>query len=351
MDMNRIVVRGWGAISPAGWGAVALREALEKNSPLPVETLPRPGRPEPLRVRQVPSPQPPPGVLGNARLRRSTRIARHTVAAAWEALGGDAPSVAKGTLRLGIVVCVMTGGVSYSRRFYEEVLNDPAVASPLLFPETVFNAPASHLAACVGTNTETWTLVGDEGTFLQGVALAAHWLLNGTVERCLVVGSEESDWITADAMRLFEPRVVHSEGAGALYLGCATEAGREVELSLVTDAFLHARCGGRAVSAQQMRAALPAGDRDELLCLGTQDVPRLDAAERSAWRDWQGARSSPKTILGEAFTAAAAWQCVAACDALARSRHRAAMISVVGANQQAIGARFTAPESPGATIL
>ncbi len=58
--------------------------------------------------------------------------------------------------------------MAYSRRFYEEVLRDPATASPLIFPETVFNAPASHLAAFLGTTAINYTLVGDEGTFLAG---------------------------------------------------------------------------------------------------------------------------------------------------------------------------------------
>jgi len=45
-------------------------------------------------------------------------------------------------------------------------------------------------------------------------------------------------------------------------------------------------------------------------------------------------------ILGEGLMAAAAWQCVAACDAVAEKRFTAASVSLVGSNQQTIGARF-----------
>jgi hypothetical protein len=38
--------------------------------------------------------------------------------------------------------------------------------------------------------------------------------------------------------------------------------------------------------------------------------------------------------------AAAAWQCAAAIDALHQKRYAAASVSVVGCNQQAIGAHF-----------
>ena len=78
----------------------------------------------------------------------------------------------------------------------------------------------------------------------------------------------------------------------------------------------------------------------KLLCDGIGTSPRADAAERAAWIDWSGARVSPKRILGEGMMAAAAWQCVAACDALAEKKFTAANVSLVGSNQQAIGAQF-----------
>ena len=53
-----------------------------------------------------------------------------------------------------------------------------------------------------------------------------------------------------------------------------------------------------------------------------------------------GGAVSPKTVLGEGMMAASAWQCVIAIDALKQKRHSAASVSVVGCNQQAIGAHF-----------
>ena len=47
--MSRIFVAGLGAVSPAGWNVAALREALGKGEPLPVQTLERPGWEKPLR--------------------------------------------------------------------------------------------------------------------------------------------------------------------------------------------------------------------------------------------------------------------------------------------------------------
>src|SRR6266516_3831649 len=227
---ENIFVHGIGSVSPAGWGVLPLREALAKGEPLSVKELTRPSSTRSLRVRPVPPPSPRPSFLAHARLRRTSPITQYAVAAALEALGGDAARVSSGSLRLGMVFCVMTGCVNYSRRFYDETLKDPATASPLVFPETVFNAPASHLAALLGTTAINYTLVGDPGIFLQGLALAADWLLVGGVDGCLVVGAEEMDWLTADAYRLFDRKVILSAGAGAVYLRRDTPADRAVRL-------------------------------------------------------------------------------------------------------------------------
>jgi hypothetical protein len=378
--VETIFVRGIGAVSPAGWGVLPMREALAKGEALPVKELARPGWTRSLWVRPVPPPSPRPNFLAHARLRRTSPITQYAVAAAFEALGDDAARVGSGSLKLGIILCVMTGCVNYSRRFYHETLEDPATASPLVFPETVFNAPASHLAALLGTTAINYTLVGDPGVFLQGLAIAGDWLLAGRVDGCLVVGAEEIDWLTADAYGLFARKIILSEGAGALYLrrsdppipGPSVERNQRsgapgplpswegsgvgsapllagensthsaVQLHSVTESHLFVREQNRAQAAKWMRAEMPAGKPEHLLCDGTQGLRNLDAAELEVWRDWPGPRLSPKRVLGEGLAAASAWQCVAALDALRQGQHPAATVSVVGCNQQAIGAHFCA---------
>ncbi|MGA2030158.1 MAG: beta-ketoacyl synthase N-terminal-like domain-containing protein [Verrucomicrobiota bacterium] len=340
--MNRIFVHGLGAVSPAGWGASALQAALKKGDPIPTQTLTWPGWEKPLEIRSVPPPVSLPAFFAHPRLRRASAISQYTVAAALEALGDDTAKIQSGALRLGVVVCVMSGSVVYSRRFYEEVLKDPSVASPLVFPETVFNAPASHLAAYLGTPAINYTLVGDDGIFLQGLALAANWLITGKVDACVVIGAEETDWVVSDAVRLFHRAVIHSGGAGALYLKKKSTPAAAIELTAITDSFSFTQKQNRVEAVKKMRTQLPHGGPSELLCVSAQKVLRADAAENSAWHGWTGVQLAPKSILGEAFVAAAAWQCVTACDAIALGEFSAANVSVVGVNQQAIGARFLA---------
>src|ERR1019366_8990311 len=133
-------------------------------------------------------------------------------------------------------------------------------------PETVFNSSASHLAAYLGSSVVNYTLVGDAGTYLQGLAVAAGWLDHGLAGACVVIGAEEPDWTAADALRLFDRRAVHASGAGALYLKTLRPAGAAVELAAVTDSFAATRTPGRNEAARKMRAQLPLGAPDELLC-------------------------------------------------------------------------------------
>ena len=175
---------------------------------------------------------------------------------------------------------------------------------------------------------------------LQGLTLAADWLMNKLVDGCLVIGAEEIDWLTADAVRMFSSQAQVSEGAGALYLRREPGPAPAVELRAVTDSYLFCRNQTRALAAQKARAELGAGSAEHLLCDGLQAVPRLDREEAAAWRDWPGVRLSVKKTLGEGLMAAAAWQCIAAVDALRNGKFASANVSVVGCNQQAIAAQF-----------
>jgi hypothetical protein len=339
--MNRVFVNGLGAVSPAGWGVPALRAALAGGEPLPTATIDRPGWEKPLTARLVPDPSPRPAFAAHPRLRRASPLTHYVAAAVLEAMS-HLPAAPPHRPRLGLIVCLQSGCVQYSYRFYQEVLEDAATASPLLFPETVFAAPASHLATLLEETPLVHTLVGDPAVFLQGLAIAADWLLEDRVDAGLVVGAEEANWLRADAIWHFDHACISSAGAGCLCLNRDQAGALGVELSALTDPQTYLSTRSRYEAARAMRRQLPVPAARELLCDGLQGSRRTDAPEEAAWRDWTGPRLSPKRVLGEGLMAASAWQCVAASDLLAQGRLAAARVSVVGCNQQAISARFVA---------
>lgn len=330
---QRIYVHGSGAVSPAGWDLASMIAALNQGTPIPESGITG-GSGFETRVRRVPAPATRPVALQHPRLRRSSPVSQFAVSAALEALG-PASGSAVGD-RLGIVCSVMGGGVTYSRRFFAEVLANPATASPLLFPETVFNAPAAHLAAVLGATGPNITLVGDQTGFLCGLAVAAGWLAAGQVDGCLVVGTEEGDWLTARAWDLFRPTVPAAEGAGAILLRSEPS---NIELHAITEPVLYRNHRSRRSAAVAAWENLPAmAGADFLVDSADWEPPSRQEASPSS--------VAPRQILGEGFGAAGAWSCVAAVHAVARGGMPRAAVRVAGSNLQAMAARFGRPTVP-----
>ncbi len=322
--MSRISIHGYGVVSPAGWGMVPFREVIDGPRTLAPGMMERPDGSR-LPTLRVPAPAVRPAWLAHARLRRSSLISHYGVAAAMEALGAGCPPVDGG---LGIVSCVMGGSVQYSRRYFGEVLKDPSTASPLLFPETVFNAPASHLAAMLGTPCRNDTCVADESGFLAGLVIAADWLSRGVVGECLVVAAEEADWTTAEASRLFSRSAVSSEGAAAVRL---RRGPGPVELIRVTSPQPYRHGCNRTAAVEAAIRQLGGGIGTVRFSHGIG--PRID-----------GGRSM-NASFGDGLAASGGWACVAAMDALLRGESTEATVCVAGSNLQVMGAVFRKGQS------
>src|SRR5690349_1424176 len=109
--------------------------------------------------------------LAHPRLRRASLISRFAAAAGLEALEAAGVKVdSQNAERIALIFAISNGGVIYTRRFYRDIVEGGAQsASPLLFPETVFNAPASHLAAILNVAGVTYTVVGDGAVGLMAI--------------------------------------------------------------------------------------------------------------------------------------------------------------------------------------
>src|SRR6202795_4850178 len=173
--------------------------------------------------------------ISHPRLRRASAISRFAAAAGLHALESAGLKLeSQNAERIALIFAISNGGVIYTKRFYREIVTTGAqAASPLLFPETVFNAPASHLAAILGITGATYTLVGDGAVGLLAIRMAEEVMANAALDYCLVVGAEEVDWLLCDAYRRWrllrseapvEPfgeiakGMILSEGAGAVLL-------------------------------------------------------------------------------------------------------------------------------------
>jgi 3-oxoacyl-[acyl-carrier-protein] synthase II len=295
-------ILGSGAVSPAGWGANALVAAVTESRSMPDQEAPRSlgTRDWSCPVHLVPA-APADCLPKFPRLRRASPITKFAMAAALEALHEAGFPAGKGAGRLGIIQCMFNGCVQFSGKFYHEVIDTPALASPLIFPETVYNAPASHVAAYLGVDGPVTTLIGESSAIIEGVAMAHRWLMQGSVDHVLVLGAEECDWIAAEATSYYHPDLKASEGAGALLLSLQG-SGCELRHS-----------GAHAFHHEQQRAeTLQRLIQEPIQISGESGIGMLDQIETNASQDHATPALKPRAVLGESMGAGGAFQLVLA---------------------------------------
>lgn len=193
--MNPVSVLGVGLITPWGRDIHVISKTVNHPQPNVQTTRAHDGTGSLLSV--------PPGVYAAEsrlpRLRRSGTLSLLAVAAAADAVaaaGLDEEEAASMT----VFFATTDGGVRYTARFFEEVVaRGLGAGSPLLFPETVYNAAASHVAARFRCTGEAITLVGDSSAGISALCAAAGAVATGTTDRALVVASNEWDPVSLEA--------------------------------------------------------------------------------------------------------------------------------------------------------
>ena len=325
--------------------------------------------------------------LAHPRLRRASVISRFAATAGLEALQAAGVKVdSQNAGRIALIFAISNGGVIYTKRFYSDVVETGAQsASPLLFPETVFNAPASHLAAIVGVTGTTYTVVGDGAVGLLAIKMAEDVMMDKSLDYCLVVGTEEIDWLLCDAYRRWrllrsappiEPfgkqkrGMILSEGAGAIVLArlprrSAAEAG---EGSITIECAHPGGCYGKRAEAEEIlkRIVRDLSQVEIDFVISSANGTFIDQAEQGALEQVipDAVTYAAKPALGESVGASGLWQVILGVQALrhgelppvlhadsaislrlARSRMtvagaRRAIILNSGVNQQVAGLRL-----------
>ena len=272
----------------------------------------------------------------NPRLRRSSAISYFAVTAALRALEHAGlqmtPEIAS---RTAVIFAVTDGGVVYTRRFYDQIVKQGAnAASPLLFPETVYNAPASHLAAQLGIDGASYTLVGDASTGLAALQLGEQLLAVGEADYCVVVACEELDWILCEAYRDWRlTKMPLAEGAAAVVLA------REGRFSVTTTGgapFFRQREAGIALGRVLAGLVQQAPVDFMVSCANGTVVDRAEA-EAVEWYFPNIAQpvSQPKRTLGEMLAAGGLVNVIFAALRLEKEGGKRALVPVIGFNHQA----------------
>jgi 3-oxoacyl-(acyl-carrier-protein) synthase len=277
--------------------------------------------------------------LAHPRLRRASLISRFAAAAGLEALQAAGVKVdSQNARRIALIFAISNGGVIYTKRFYRDVVETGAQsASPLLFPETVFNAPASHLAAILGITETTYTVVGDGAVGILAIKMAEDVMANTSLDYCLVVGTEEIDWLLCDAYRRWrllrsappiqpfskqKRGMILSEGAGAILLArLSRRSAAEAEGGPITIERVHpGGCYGKRAEAEEilMRMLRDLSETENEFVISSANGTFIDQAEQGALEQVipDAIAYTAKPALGESVGASGLWQVILGAQAL-----------------------------------
>jgi len=331
--MNNVLplqIFGRGAVSPLGIGV----ESLLSPGSARQEEMPLLSRPEQkVQVFRIDLKQEAwKRWQKEPRLRRASPIALFMAEAASQALKEAEP--ASGA-RIGLVCAFGTGSIVFSRKFYADFSRmGRNLASPALFPETVYNSPASHLAALLGIGGMAYSIAGDECAWVEALRIARTWLALGQTDYVLVVGAEELDAVAVEAYersgwlepgKAFRP----SEGASAVLLGREAKANLPVIFAAETG-WPYRNAAGEWSAKAAAGAMWPDLPEQAKIYRSAESNP-LAALEAGCIA---GRETCPSfSYAGEAFAASAGWQTIRAASCLEAGKVSVAL-PVWGLNQQ-----------------
>lgn len=333
-----VAIRGCGWVTPMGAGVDAVCQAIlrgERAEPV-TQTYPDSGRV--LRSLRVPDADIA-HVSRLPRLRRSSRISHLGMAAAMAAIADSGLDPADPNRRWSVLFAASDGGVIYTRKFFAELSERGTQAgSPLLFPETVYNAPASHIAAQLGITGTTSTVVGDATVSIHALAMAEDLLNSGDCDSCLLVAAEEMDWIIAEAYSVWgigdSDRLLFADGAAAVVLeregACRVTCDAGSSYSNLVEA--------KSAVVRSLEAITEISEVHSVV--GSASGGKFDTPETSAIAEVFGsiAQIYPKFSLGEAFGTSTLSQVIVATRMLQSPSTSSIAVPVLGWNGQCAAA-------------
>jgi 3-oxoacyl-[acyl-carrier-protein] synthase II len=339
-----IVITGMGAVSPFGSGVKALWSALERGERRSM--IVRLGEP-PVWGLAV-GEWNPADLLGKRGLQYLRPSSQFLLGASLLAL--QEAGLASGDLppdELGIVVgCNLGGAQSFSDYDYTAITEGPHTTSPMEAPNTLANAPASHLAIRLKARALNTTIASGQCAGLDALGYAMKMLRNGRAQQTVVGGVEELSSIALSTYR--DARVVvggqkedaglpfdeestgwlPSEGAAVVMLerqadAVARGARPLAELAGWSSAFapsqtLEKRSSVLRRTAEQALDAAHLSPADvDVVVAGANGLRMGDQAEALALQDLfahqpQVFVSAIKGILGETYGASGLFQALAA---------------------------------------
>ncbi|MBI3398273.1 MAG: hypothetical protein HY026_03440 [Deltaproteobacteria bacterium] len=144
-------------------------------------------------------------VFPDKRFRRAANTSKYCLASAKLAIDDAGLDSSKwdGT-KVGLVVAVTHSAINYSREFHAALIKEgPLAASPLLFSDSVLNAPAGNTSIAFHIKGAAHTIVGGIPAGLDAIGYAINIMKMNDLDICLAGGAEEIDSLVFDSYARF----------------------------------------------------------------------------------------------------------------------------------------------------
>lgn len=213
--MKRPVISGLGPLSPFGAGMETLWEALASGSSA-IRSLSRfssissalGGEITDIDLDDI---------IDNRSFRRAADVSKYALAAIQLALLDAGLDSAEGE-DSAIVTAVTHGAMNYTEAYHKSLVTGGVEdISPILFSDSVLNAPAGNASICYGIRGAVHTIVGGTAASIKAAIMACRLIQEDGINRAVVVSAEEINKLSFYCRKRFGDSEM-SEGAGVFLI-------------------------------------------------------------------------------------------------------------------------------------
>jgi len=243
-------------------------------------------------------------IFDNRSFRRAAGVSKYALASIRLALtdaGLDAVD-GEGT---ALVTAVTHGAMNYTQSYHEMLLTGGVEdISPILFSDSVLNAPAGNASICYGVKGAVHTMIGGSAASIKAAKMACEIMQGDGITRAVVVASEEMNELSFHCRKKFGESAL-SEGAGAFLIEDGAVGGGSRVYCGISGYAAHIDSAGhdRSFETSVDRALAMAG-----ITIHDLDFALMDVPPGVSVRYLDGTPSdSASRYTGNAFCVSSAW--------------------------------------------
>lgn len=240
--------------------------------------------------------------IDDRRFRRIAPLSQYALVAARHALA-DAGLKSLDADSTAVIMGLTHGALNYTQQFHGALAEEgPGSVSPLLFSDSVLNAPAGNVSIYLAVRGPVHTLVGGAEAGIKAMALAHRLLSEGTVERAVVISAEELNELSLHCYARLGSGPL-GEGAAALVLEREGKGSSPPYCSLVSTASLCNPSNPGGTAAAAVKRCLERVSLDER----SLDLIVADNESSSELERVRAATASIVPMTGNAFALSTLW--------------------------------------------